>query len=280
MGVTLPETTGYRLKRKLLGPALTNDQLAHERLTKKLALGVLSSDCISSSAYGTEEILLVLLPLFGIASYALLLPMTLVVLAVLFVVTMSYRQVVMIYTKAGGSYVVARENFGTGVAQIAAVALMLDYIVTVAVQAAAGTAALTSAVPGAARPTCTLNITITVIVLSCSTATCAASARPARRLPSRPTSSSPRWSSCWPPASSARPSARLKVYTYPADPKAAGAFALGHGHSILAFGAIYILLKAFANGGSSLTGLEAISNGVSAFQRPGGRRTPVARSSS
>src|SRR5438067_9062727 len=87
--VRLPETTGYRLKRKLLGPALTNDQLAQERLNKKLALGVLSSDCISSTAYGSEEILLVLLPLFGIASYALLLPMTLVVLAVLFVVTMS-----------------------------------------------------------------------------------------------------------------------------------------------------------------------------------------------
>ncbi|MDX6207501.1 MAG: hypothetical protein QOF39_3558, partial [Frankiales bacterium] len=66
VGDTLPETTGYRLKRRLLGPALTNDQLAHERLTKKLALGVLSSDCISSSAYGTEEILLVLLPLFGL----------------------------------------------------------------------------------------------------------------------------------------------------------------------------------------------------------------------
>ena len=74
--VALPETTGYRLKSKFLGPPLTNDQLAHERLTKKLALGVLSSDCISSTAYGSEEILIVLLPLFGIASYALLLPMT------------------------------------------------------------------------------------------------------------------------------------------------------------------------------------------------------------
>src|SRR5690242_2200669 len=81
--VRLPETTGYRFKRKVLGPPLTNDQLAHERLSKKLALGVLSSDCISSSAYGTEEILLILLPLFGIASYVLILPMTLVVLAVL-----------------------------------------------------------------------------------------------------------------------------------------------------------------------------------------------------
>ena len=142
--VSLPETSGYRLKRKLLGPALTNDQLEHERLSKRLALGVLSSDCISSSAYGTEEILIVLLPTFGLAAYALLLPMTLVVLAVLVLVTLSYRQVVMVYTKAGGSYVVARENFGPAVAQVAAVALMLDYIVTVAVQAAAGTVAVAS----------------------------------------------------------------------------------------------------------------------------------------
>ena len=98
----LPERLGYRLKRRALGPPLTTDQIEHETLSKKLALGVLSSDCISSSAYGSEEILLSLLPLFGIAAYSLLLPMTLVVLVVLLLVTICYRWVVMLYTKAGG----------------------------------------------------------------------------------------------------------------------------------------------------------------------------------
>ena len=70
----LPERFGYRLKRRVLGPPLTTDQLEHETLSKKLAIGVLSSDCISSSAYGSEEIMLIILPMFGIAAYSLLLP--------------------------------------------------------------------------------------------------------------------------------------------------------------------------------------------------------------
>jgi len=99
----VPEDRGYQLKEALLGKALTNDAVEDEKLSKTLALGVLSSDCISSSAYGSEMMLLVMLPVFGMAAYDVLLPLTLVVLAVLVVVTMTYRQVVMIYTKAGGS---------------------------------------------------------------------------------------------------------------------------------------------------------------------------------
>ncbi|HEY2166943.1 MAG TPA: amino acid permease, partial [Jatrophihabitantaceae bacterium] len=142
-----PERLSYRVKRALLGPPLVSARLHKEKLSKKAALGVLSSDCISSSAYGSEEMLLVLLPVFGLAGFHLLMPMTAVVLGLLFLTTLSYREVVMIYTRAGGSYVVARENFGPKVAQIASVALLIDYIVTVAVQSAAGTAAITSLVP-------------------------------------------------------------------------------------------------------------------------------------
>src|SRR5450759_3249018 len=159
----LPERLGYRLKRRALGPPLTTDQLQHEKLSKKLALGVLSSDCISSSAYGSEQILLILLPTFGLAAYTLLLPVTLVVLVVLVLVTLTYRQVVMLYTQAGGSYVVARENFGPVVAQVGAVALMVDYIVTVAVQSAAGTNAVTSAIPALAGYS--LEITVGVVLI-------------------------------------------------------------------------------------------------------------------
>src|SRR5215470_8039307 len=154
----LPQGLGYRTKVALLGPPLTREAAPHQRLSKKLALGVLSSDCISSSAYGTEEMLIILLPVFGIAGFTILLPLTGVILAVLTIVTLSYRDVVTVYTRTGGSYVVARENFGPTVAQVAAVALMLDYIVTVAIQSAAGTAAITSAVPALSHLTLAITV--------------------------------------------------------------------------------------------------------------------------
>src|SRR5215467_278057 len=144
---TLPETFGYKLKRKLLGPPLVNEQITEEKLSRPLAIGVLSCDGISSAAYGTEEMLIELVPIVGLAAFTLVLPMTLVILAGVALVVLSYREVVTVYTRAGGSYVVARENFGPRVAQVAAVALLIDYTVTVAVQTAAGSAAIVSAFP-------------------------------------------------------------------------------------------------------------------------------------
>src|SRR6516162_9505257 len=146
-GNDLPESFGYSLKRRLLGPPMVNEELRHQRLSNVLALGVLSPDGISSSAYGTEEMLIELLPLFGLAAFAVILPMTGVILFVMTLVVLSYREVVTVYTRAGGSYVVARENFGPRIAQVAAVALLIDYAVTVAVQVAGGTAAVASAIP-------------------------------------------------------------------------------------------------------------------------------------
>ena len=143
----LKDPISYKLKRLLLGNPLNRHTLSHQRLSKRFALGVLSSDCISSSAYGSEQILLALIPAFGLAAFSILMPMTLVVLAVLIVVTLSYREVVSIYTKSGGAYVVSRDNFGPVIAQIAAVALMLDYIVTVAIQSSAGVDAIISTFP-------------------------------------------------------------------------------------------------------------------------------------
>ncbi|MFL6099053.1 MAG: amino acid permease [Actinomycetales bacterium] len=262
--VDVPEGIGYRLKRKLLGPPLTTDQIKHEKLSKRLALGVLSSDCISSSAYGSEEILLVLLPTFGLAAYGLLLPMTGIVLAVLVIVTLSYRSVVMVYTHAGGSYVVARENLGPVFAQVGAVALMIDYIVTVAVQAAAGTAAVTSAVPALVHYSLAITVGV-VLVLFCGNLR---GLREAGRTFAFPTyffavsmvfvivgglvreivGDLPRYST-----------------------HVAGGVPVGTGHSILSAMAVFVLLRSFANGGSSLTGLEAISNGVSALTPPEGR---------
>ena len=161
----IPESRRYRLKNKLLGPPLVTEQLASERLSKVIAMGVLAPDCISSSAYGTEEMLTQMVPYVGLAAFTLVVPITLAILGVLFFVTLSYLEVIQTYTKAGGSYVVARDNFGPRVAQIAAVALLIDYTVTVAVQTSAGTAALTSAVPSLANPTATVAITVAVILV-------------------------------------------------------------------------------------------------------------------
>src|SRR6266446_5147178 len=135
----------------MISPPLITEQLKEERLSKPLALGVLSCDGISSANYGSELILHELLPFFGLTAFALLLPMTGVILLGIALVVLSYREVVSVYTRAGGSYVVARENFGPRVAQVAAVALMVDYIVTVAVQTAAGSAIIVSAFPALSR---------------------------------------------------------------------------------------------------------------------------------
>ena len=190
----LPETLRYRLKNALLGPApgLASGQ-STERLGKPTALAVLSSDVISSSAYATEQILLTLVKAIGVAAFSLVIGVSAAVIVVLFFVTLSYLEVVKVYTKAGGAYVVARENFGPNVAQIAAVSLLIDYTLTVAVSVAAGVAALTSVFSGLdARgrwrsPSASSS--------SSPTGTSGASARRGGSSPSPPTSSSSTWSS-------------------------------------------------------------------------------------
>ena len=106
--ISLPETLRYRLKNKLLGPPLVNEQLSSERLGRPTALGVLAPDCISSSAYGTEEMLNQMIRFVGLAAFSLVVPITVAILGVLFFVTLSYLDVLHLYTKSGGAYVVAR----------------------------------------------------------------------------------------------------------------------------------------------------------------------------
>src|SRR6202041_2403675 len=159
---------GYTLKRRLLGRPLINEELSEQRLSNVAALGVLAPDGISSSAYGTEEILIELLRGgLAVTAFTLILPLTGVVLFVMALVVLSYREVVTVYTRAGGSYVVARDNFGPRRAQIAEGALLIDYVVTVAVQVAAGTAAVASAVPAIDHPTLITVISIGIVIAMC-----------------------------------------------------------------------------------------------------------------
>jgi amino acid transporter len=135
-----------KIKRTVIGAPLSTAQAAHERLTKTKALAVLSSDALSSVAYATEEILQVLL-LAGIGALALSLPIGVGIVALLLIVGVSYRQTIKAYPAGGGSYIVAKDNLGELPALTAGAALLFGYVVTVAVSIAAGVAALTSAVP-------------------------------------------------------------------------------------------------------------------------------------
>jgi amino acid transporter len=263
----------YAAKRRLLGPPLVNERLRTERLSKPLALGILSCDGISSAAYGTEMMLLVLLPFFGLAAFRLIMPLTLVILIGIFLVMLSYREVVSVYTRAGGSYVVARENFGPRVAQVAAVALLIDYVVTLAVQTAAGSAAIVSAFPALTRlpvvgPKILLVISAAAILLMCFGNL--RGIREAGRAFALPTY-----------LFSGAVVLMIVMGLYrevaggglPHAATGSGTVALGNGtHAgLITFAAIYILARAFANGGSSLTGIEAVSNAVSALRPPEGR---------
>jgi amino acid transporter len=263
----LAEGLGYVLKRRLLGRPLINEQLGEQRLSKPLALGVLAPDGISSSAYGTEEILIELLRGgLAVTAFTLILPLTGVVLFVMALVVLSYREVVTVYTRAGGSYVVARDNFGRKWAQIAAVALLIDYVVTVAVQVAAGTAAVASAFRPIDHPTLITVISIGVVIIMCYGNL--RGIREAGRSFAVPTylfSASVLVMIITGLIREATGSLHRLPYPVPGQ-------VTGHSTTsgLIAFGMVFVLLRAFANGGSSLTGIEAVSNAVGAFRPPEG----------
>src|SRR5919206_477896 len=155
-----------RAKRLLFGRPLPSDRLDHERLSKKTALAVLSSDAISSVAYATEQILLVLAVL-GTAALGYVVPISAVIVGLLVLVALSYRQTIFAYPGGGGSYTVAKENLGTSAGIVAAAALLTDYILTVAVSVSGGVAAITSAYPALLPHTvalCLLSIVVLGVV--------------------------------------------------------------------------------------------------------------------
>ncbi len=251
-------------KRIFLGKPLITEELSSERLSNPVALGALSPDAISSTAYGPEQILNELLPHAGLAAFVLLLPVMGVILLILALVAASYRQVVMAYTRAGGSYIVARDNFGPRVAQVAAAALLIDYVVTVAVQAAAGTVAVASALPALGH--FSLAITVGVVIFICYL-----NLRGLRE--------------------AGLPFA-IATYSFVVmvglmivtgvirqifwglpqyDPShLAGTVPVHQGNGLVMGATVLVLLRAFANGGSSLTGVEAISNTVNVLRKPQG----------
>ncbi|MGA8522746.1 MAG: amino acid permease [Candidatus Dormiibacterota bacterium] len=270
---TYPESWAYRLKNRILGPPMVSEQLTQERLSTPVAIGVLAPDMISSSAYGTEEMLVVMVPIIGLAAFSMVIPITLAILAVMVFVMISYSQVIGVYTKSGGSYVVARDNFGPNVAQVAAVALLIDYTVTVAVQTSAGTAALSSAFPALAPAPYTIGITVlvTLIMLFGNLR----GIREAGSIFAIPTYFYVVSLSLVVITGLVK-GALGGLHAHALPSAAALGYPIGNQRGFLMGLGIFYCLRAFANGGSSLTGMEAVSNGISSFRKPEARNGRIA----
>ena len=133
------------LKRLMIGQPIPTSEEHHQRLRKVVGLPVFASDAISSTAYATEEILVVLVPVAGLAAFGYLVPMAVLVVILLTIVVLSYRQTIYAYPSGGGSYIVSRENLGKIPSLVAGSSLLADYVLTVAVSIAAGVGAITSA---------------------------------------------------------------------------------------------------------------------------------------
>ena len=257
----LKDPLNYKIKKYFLGIPLNRHTLSSQRLSKKNAFGVLSSDCISSSAYGGEQILVALIPAFGLAAFTIFPPMIGIILVMLIAITLLYRDVITTYTRSGSAYLVSRENFGRVVSQIAAVELMFGYIITVAIQSAAGVAALLSTFPEL-NP---YKVQITIFVVLILTFVNLRGVKEAGVffvIPSYLFMGTMfivfifgiyRYFA-----------GTLPVYSQDAE----GLVPIGQAQGLLSVAAMLLILKAFANGSASLTGLEAISDSVPLFKTP------------
>ncbi len=266
----LPEPLNERVKRRLLGEPLEGDAADEPELDNPTALAVYSSDCISSSAYATEEILHVLVPVVGVFAFSLVVPITVAILVMLTLLILSYRQTIRTYPYAGGAYLVSRENFGYRAALVAGLSLLIGYILTVAVSASAGVAALTSVVP-ALRPW-SVPVTLAVVVLVAGLNL--RGAKESGRIFMVPTYLFIGVMGLMIVVGMARLVAGGGLEHVGVEPGMVGdlmampqgtdgiAEALGYGAGL------WVVMGAFATGSSALTGVEAISNGVETFRRP------------
>lgn len=242
------------LKRWLVGDPLKTAQAANERLSKTLALAIFSSNAISSVAYATEEILLVLI-LAGTAAVSWSIPVSLAILFLVVVLTISYRQIIYEYPEGGGAYIVARSNLGELPALIAAGALMIDYILTVAVSVAAGIAALTSAIPELFphREALGLIAILFIIIMNLR------GVRESGKFFAIPT-----YFAIGALAIMVIIGTIKSLVTTDGIPPSPAPSAQGAMESVT----LFLILRAFAAGCSAVTGMEVISNGVKAFRRP------------
>ena len=248
------------LKRLIVGAPMPLAQARHERLSKTVALAVFSSDAMSSVAYATEEILLILV-LAGTAAAHLTVPIALAIAGLLVVVSVSYQQTIHAYPSGGGSYIVARANLGPTAGLVAAAALLIDYVLTVSVSVAAGVAALTSAVPGLLTHRVLLGVVFTAAIAYANLR----GVRESGRVFAVPTY-------LFIVTFSVLVGTGLFRWLTGTLPAAAAASETVAATQTLTW---FLVLRAFASGCTALTGVEAISNGVPAFKHPEARNAAI-----
>jgi amino acid transporter len=258
------------VKRLLVGKALRTEQAIHERLSKKTGLAVFASDALSSTAYASEEILLVLAVAvaYGQAyAFNYVVPISIVIAIVLGIVATSYRQTIHAYPSGGGAYIVAKENLGTYPGLVAAAALLVDYVLTVSVSLAAGVAAITSAAQGTSFAWLNDHKVLLCLILIALIAL--ANLRGVRE--SGAIFAGPTYAFLI----SFLFMIGYGILRYFLNPGAAAPvnvenLKLAEGYHAQPL-SIFLLLGAFSNGCVALTGTEAISNGIPAFKRPESR---------
>jgi len=246
------------LKRLFLGRPLSNDEAPHEHIPKWKALAVLSSDALSSVAYATEEVLIPLV-LFASAAIVWSLPIAFAVAALLIILTLSYRQTIQAYPNGGGAYIVAKDNLGEHAGLVAGAALLIDYVLTVAVSVAAGVENITSAFPVLYSHRVLLGSSMIIIIMLINLR----GVRESATIFAFPTYFfvfsfivlilSGMWQLFTGTITSAAP---IVHEVYPSIP-------------------IFLLLRAFSSGCVALTGIEAISNAVPIFQPPHQRNAKI-----
>jgi len=242
------------LKRLLVGSPLKTAQAAHERLSKRFALAVFSSDALSSVAYATEEILLVLI-LVGTAALSYSIPVSIAIILLLTILTLSYQQIIYEYPAGGGAYTVSKANLGIWPGLIAAAALMIDYVLTVAVSVAAGVAALTSAVPELLPHRVAIGLATIILVL-------VVNLRGVRE--SGKFFATPTYIFIGSLFFMLGMGAMRIMNGQPAEAIACQPVVAETTEALT----LLVLLRAFSSGCTALTGVEVISNGVSAFRKP------------
>jgi amino acid transporter len=244
------------LKRVVIGKPRGTGELHETLLSKKLALPIFASDPLSSVAYATEAALAVLVAA-SLASAHLVLPISAAIAAVLAIVVLSYMQTVKAYETSGGAYVVAKDNLGTLPSLVAAAALLVDYILTVAVSVTAGVFALTSAAPSLEPHRVGLSLLFVLLL----TVVNLRGVRESGILFAVPTYAFVAVMYVMIATGIGKCATGACAQAHVPDPLVSGAGAVG----------ILVVLRAFSSGAAALTGVEAISNGVNAFEPPQGR---------
>ncbi len=259
------------VRELVLGKRLDTKEAAHQAISKPVGLAVFASDALSSTAYATEEILIILsLAVTGGATMwitsgsilGLSIPIAIAIAILLVIVTISYRQTIFAYPNGGGAYIVARDNLGEVTAQVAGAALLTDYILTVAVSISAGVAQIVSAVPGLLP----YRVPIAVVVILFIMIVNLRGVKESGRLFAIPTY-------FFLGAMVFTLVVGLVRYLNGNLPTVADVEAVHH--EVLEPLGLFLVLKAFSSGCTALTGIEAISNGIPAFKQPRSRNAAI-----